>query len=110
MLLTVPDGMNAFNTEFMFDDGSAVTRWCNNLNAGRIKVEVENGIPWLDYSSIKGTDTSTQTPFSIPNSAFRAAVTGTVKKVTRIRFVSMGGTNSGKLLAGSKFEIYGVTV
>lgn len=109
VLLTVPDGMNAFNTEFKFDDGSAVTRWCSNLNAGRITVEVTNGIPWLDYSFIKGADTATQTPLSIPNSVFRAAAAGTAKKITKIRFISMGSASSGGLLAGAKFEIYGVT-
>lgn len=109
VLLTVPDGMNAFNTEFKFDDGSTVTRWCSNLNAGRITVEVTNGIPWLDYSFIKGADTATQTPLSIPNSAFRAAAACTAKKVTRIRFINMGSASSGGLLAGAKFEIYGVT-
>ena len=107
VLITVPDGSPAINVEFRFDDNNTATRYCSNLNSGRVAVELKNGIPWLDYSFIKGADTSTQTVLAAPNSAFRSYTAYAATKITRIRIIGM---NNAELLAGSKFEIYGVTV
>ena len=107
VLITVPDGSPALNVEFKFDDNNTATRYCSNLNSGRVSVELKNGIPWLDYSFIKGADTSSQTALGMPNNAFRAYATYAAKKITRMRIIGM---NNAELLAGSKFEIYGVTV
>ena len=106
VLITVPDGSPAINVEIKFDDNNTATRYCSNLNSGRVAVELKNGIPWLDYSFIKGADTSSQTALGMPNSAFRAYATYAAKKITRMRIIGM---NNAELLAGSKFEIYGVT-
>lgn len=107
VLITIQDGSPALNVEFKFDDNNTATRYCSNLNSGRVAVELKNGIPWLDYSFIKGADTSSQTALGMPNSAFRAYATYAATKITRIRIIGM---NNAELLAGSKFEIYGVTV
>lgn len=106
VLLTVPDGSPALNVEFKFDDGSTVVRYCSNLNAGRAVVEIKNGMPYLDYSYIKGADTSTQTVVGTSNHIFRTCAAAAVTKVTRIRIIVV---NSAALLVGSKFEFYGVT-